>query len=304
MVASTLSLCSRIFDRLEGAFRGDRANFVGATLLSFLFLGALGLIEAGRRGLLPDSWASQLSTSHFHAIAFVFTVLLVFEIIELVMSLPASVTAAAGKQFEILSLILIRQSFKELGNLSEPITWTGGASEAVLKIFSDATGALIIFGLLGLFYRAHRRRHEAELADEKLQSFSSIKKTLALGLLLVLFGLALSVLSPAFTEGGGLQACFHSFYSNFFKSFYTILIFADVLMVLISLRYSRAYDYAFRYFGFTVAAVMIRLALTAPRYYDAAIGVGTMLFALILVWLDARLSAYFPHAPEAPLDLD
>lgn len=304
MFQAILKHSSAIFDGIEVHFNSDRSNRLGAGGLVCLFLGALAVIEAGRQGWLPQSWVQQLSGSHFHAISFVFTVLLILEVIELVLSLPNSVTAAAGKQFEIMSLILIRQSFKELGDLSEPITWAGGGSEAVFKIFSDATGALLIFGLLGLFYKIQRRRHEAESSDPRMQSFVAIKKLVALALLLILVVIGVVVIWDAFSNGGGLVGCFRAFYSSFFTSFYTILIFADVLVVLASLRYSRAYDFAFRYFGFTVATVMIRLALTAPRFIDAAIGVGTMLFALCLIWIDDRFRQFFPHTENDPRELD
>ncbi len=121
---------------------------------------------------------------------------------------------------------------------------------------------------------------------------------------LVLLVIGIVVIWDAFSNGGGLVGCFKAFYSSFFTSFYTVLIFADVLVVLASLRYSRAYDFAFRYFGFTVATVMIRLALTAPRFFDAAIGVGTMLFALFLIWTDDRLRQFFPHTADDPKELD
>ena len=73
-----------------------------------------------------------------------------------------------------------------------------------------------------------------------------------------------------------------------FEIFYTLLIFADVLIVLISLRYSVAYPVVFRYFGFAVAAVLIRLALTAPRVVDAGLGVIASLFAYALTWVYNR----------------
>lgn len=304
MFQAILRQSTVVFDRVERLFSSDRSNRLGAGGLVFLFLGALGVIEAGRQGWLPPSWSQHLSGSHFHAISFVFTVLLILEVIELVLSLPNSVTAAAGKQFEIMSLILIRQSFKELGDLSEPITWAGGGSEAVIKIFSDATGALLIFGLLGLFYKIQNRRHEAESADPRMLSFVAFKKLVALALLLVLVVIGVVVIWDALSQGGGLVGCFRAFYSSFFTSFYTVLIFADVLVVLASLRYSRAYDFAFRYFGFTVATVMIRLALTAPRFIDAAIGVGTVLFALCLIWFDDRLCRFFPHTDADPHEMD
>jgi len=44
----------------------------------------------------------------------------------------------------------------------------------------------------------------------------------------------------------------------------------------------------FRYFGFAVATVMIRLALTAPRVIDAALEVAATLFAIALTWVYNR----------------
>ena len=176
-------------------------------------------MRRGRQGWLPQFWVQQLSGSHFHAISFVFTVLLILEVIELVLSLPNSVTAAAGKQFEIMSLILIRQSFKELGDLSEPITWAGGGSEAVIKIFSDATGALLIFGLLGLFYKIQSGRHEAESTDLRMLSFVAFKKLVALALLLVLVVIGVVVIWDALSKGGGLVGCFRAFYSRLLHQF-------------------------------------------------------------------------------------
>jgi len=75
--------------------------------------------------------------------------------------------------------------------------------------------------------------------------FVAFKKLIALALLVVLAVIGVVVIWDAFSIGGGLVGCFRAFYSNFFTSFYTILIFADVLIVLASLRYSRAYDFAF-----------------------------------------------------------
>jgi hypothetical protein len=81
---------------------------------------------------------------------------------------------------------------------------------------------------------------------------------------------------------------------SFFEVFYTLLIFADVLIVLISLRYSVAYPVVFRYFGFAVSTVLIRLALTAPRVVDAGLGVTATLFAIALTWVYNRAAAEKP----------
>ena len=67
---------------------------------------------------------------------------------------------------------------------------------------------------------------------------------------------------------------------SIFAGFYTVLIFSDVLIVLVSLRFSTTYAVFFRNSGFTVATVFIRLALAAAPPWNAALGVGSALFAL------------------------
>jgi hypothetical protein len=94
--------------------------------------------------------AERLPSNHFEAILLPFTLLLLAEVISLVFAIAQSVAIAVGKQLEIMSLILIRQSFKELTFFPEPIVWdltSGEITRRVLYILSDASGALVIFGL-------------------------------------------------------------------------------------------------------------------------------------------------------------
>jgi hypothetical protein len=89
---------------------------------------------------------------------------------------------------------------------------------------------------------------------------------------------------------------------RFFDAFYTVLIFSDVLVVFIALRYSSTFYVVFRNSGFAAATVMIRLALAGPRYLDGAIGVGAALYAVGLTaaynYVAPVLSEEGP--PEAP----
>ncbi len=183
-----------------------------------------------------------------------------------------------------MSLILIRQSFKELTYFPEPIVWDLASSEVtrrVLYILSDASGALVIFALLVVYFNMQTHQPISRDPDDQ-SSFVGAKKLIALALLASLVIIATEVVWAWVSAGQE-----HSF----FEIFYTILIFADVLIVLISLRYSVAYPVVFRYFGFAVATVLIRLALTAPRVVDAGLGVVATVFAIALTWVYNRTSA-------------
>ena len=85
----------------------------------------------------------------------------------------------------------------------------------------------------------------------------------------------------------------------FFDACYTVLIFADVLLVLVSLRYSSTYHVVFRNSGFAIATVLIRLALIAPAPINALLGVSSALFAL---GLTVAYNAFAPVLAAPPHD--
>lgn len=270
-----------VFDRLEQSWENLATQKRVASTLVIVFLVGLALVEARRLPWLSPELAERLPSNHFEAILLPFTLLLLAEVISLVFAIAQSVATAVGKQLEIMSLILIRQSFKELTLFPEPIVWSttsGEITKQVLYIISDATGALLIFGLLAVYFRLQIHQPISSDPDEQ-SSFVGAKKFIALVLLASLIVIAINV-AWAWISTGEEQ--------SFFEIFYTLLIFADVLIVLISLRYSVAYPVVFRYFGFAVATVLIRLALTAPRVVDAALGVTATLFAIALTWVYNR----------------
>jgi hypothetical protein len=281
MMGWLLIRSSTVFDGLQAWWDSVVTQKRLASALILVFLVGLAMIEAFRLGWLPrpvNAWmASHGYDKHFDAIVVAFTLLLLAEVVALVLALSQSVANAAGKQFEIMSLILIRQSFKELTYFDEPIVWgqMGDAvSRRVLFILSDATGALVIFALLAVYYRMQRHRPITRDADERT-NFVAGKKLIALLLLACLLVLGVDSLWTWWIGAEG---------HGFFEVFYTLLIFADVLVVLISMRYNTPYPVVFRYFGFAVATVLIRLALTAPRVIDAGLGVAGTLFGLALTW--------------------
>ena len=261
-----------VFDHFEEWWEGPEARRWVAYVLISGFLVSLVLIEASRLGVLPPFLASAVSTNHFVAIDVAFTLFLVVELIGLITGLVTSVADTAGKQFEVFSLILLRRSFKELVEFDqEPIEWSFEVGrEAVQFIVVDAGGALLIFSTLGVFYTLQRHQAITHTAAEQ-RHFVTQKKVVANILLFVLAGLGVySVVSPL-VVGEAVP---------FFNTFYTVLIFSDVFIVLISLRYSATYHVVFRNSGFAAATVMIRLALAGPRYLGTALGVAAALFNL------------------------
>lgn len=266
-----LKLAGRLFDRLDARWESAAARHVTGSVLVVAFIAVLLLVTLNRLELLPESLRAHVPLSHFFAVEVAFSLLLILEVIALVFSLAESISNSVGKQFEILSLILLRHAFQEFSTFGEPVEWAS-VKEALFPVLADAVGSLAVFVLLGLYYRM--QRHRPIIADSsERESFVLEKKSIALLLLLAFCCL-------------GLYSALHYLRAvrayPFFEVFYTVLIFTDILLVLVSLRHTTTYGVFFRNSGFAASTVFMRLALTAPPIASAAIGSAAALFAVAL----------------------
>lgn len=267
-----LDQLASIFDRLRQFWKTQKTHRIVSTLLVVIFLAALGLIEMNRQGLLPGSIAHKISTSHYEAINLAFFLVLILEVISLIFTLPASMSRALGKQFEILALIFLRQSFKELSALPEPID-ISGHMDVLWHILSYGGGAIAIFGLQGVYLQTLKHLDETLFPGPALDRFIKAKKSVSLFILL------------AFMAMGGYnlwRILHHVPGFDFFNSFYTLLIFSDILLVLIAQTFLPQFPAIFRNSGYALATLLIRLSLTAPVYYNVMLGIFSVIFALVL----------------------
>jgi len=261
-----------IFDPLHHFWEHERMHRRFALGLVAVFLGALAGIELNRQGLMPSALAAVTPTNHFHAVNLAFTLVLILEVISLIFTLPCSFSKSVGKQFEILSLILLRDAFKELSYFPEPIT-VGGALTPVYHILGYGFGALAVFALLGVYYRIQPAKKQDMGLPHDLFRFVAAKKGIALLILGVFVVLGLNNL---YNMVAGLP------HIEFFPVFYTLLIFTDILVVLVSQCFRPSFHAVFRNSGYALSTLFIRLALAAPPMYDVALGAAAIVFAIAL----------------------
>jgi len=284
-----LRLASRVFDRFEALWEHPTARRLLARTLIAVFLGSLLAIELARQGVWTEVLGHRIPANHFWAISGVVSLLLVVEVVDLIVGLAASVARTVGMQLEIFSLVLLRKSFDELTDFPEPITAEGHLT-ALLHMGSQSVGALVVFLILGGYYRIQRHIPVSDDAGA-VADFVATKKALCLLLLGAfastgLISASQSLIQPLETSVLSLR---------FFEIFFTILIFADVLIVLASLGASRLYEVVFRNFAFAFVTVLLRIALAAEPIANALIGVGAAVYALAvsaLVWVFGRREAH------------
>ena len=270
-----------LFDPLHHLWEHEKIHRKISILLVMFFLGSLIGIELKRQGYLPAAVAQYIPGNHFYAVQAAFTVVLILEVISLIFTLPCSFSRSVGKQFEILSLILMRNAFKELAQFPEPISFVGNQA-AILHILSSGFGALLIFALLGFYYRVQAKTADDTMRPVDLYSFVAAKKGIALILLLVFCTMGIH---------NGIQTYFGTRETDFLHEFYTILILTDILVVLISQCFQPNFAAIFRNSGFALSTLIIRIALAAPPYFDVLLGMAAALFAILLTEISGYLFA-------------
>ncbi|WP_320045294.1 hypothetical protein [uncultured Desulfobacter sp.] len=270
-----IAACTHTLDALKRFWHLETTYKTASNILILIFLTSLILIEFNRQGMLPKMLATHISHSHFTAIYIAFLLVLYMEIISMIFTLPESMSRALGKQFEILALIFLRNAFKQLSDLTEPLSLTHH-QDVVYHIFAYGFGALAIFGLLGCYrivLTKPDKRDKTILTGPCLNRFISAKKTMAFCILLIFFGMGVLDLWLISQKLNGF---------DFLQSFYTVLIFSDILMVFLAQGVLPQFQAVFRNSGYALATLLMRLSLTTSVYYSVSIGLSAMVFALLL----------------------
>ncbi|MFP4094685.1 MAG: hypothetical protein ACLFUB_09380 [Cyclobacteriaceae bacterium] len=252
------------FSNIEKYWHTRFATHVASNLLILGFLVGLLFASMGKLGFI------NFQGSFFIAVDIAFTALLIIEAMGLIFVLPRSVADSVGKQFEILSIVLLRSAFKEFGHQYEHVGRESFYDPAFYHMFYDAFGALIIFFLLGFYYKI-QMHEKITYSDQEQQDFVRFKQLVAMGLLVVFLGLGIYDLEEWLRLG---------IYEPSINTFYFILIFADVLILLYSLRYTSKYYNIFRYSSFAFATILIRLSLSANPPINSLLGILAVLFLL------------------------
>jgi len=264
---------TNIYDCIQQFWNNIKTQQFIATFILCIFIFALIGIELNREGVLPIGISMLFPTNHFHAINLAFTLILVMEVISLIFSISCSLSRALGKQFEIMALILLRDAFKELAELPEPVSIANNL-DPLLHIGVSASAALIIFVCLGIYHSIRSQQYYIKTSEQRMKYIIS-KKIIALFLLCM------------FTIIGIKDAWLFIFFAraeSFFETIYTILIFADVTLVLVSQRFMPSFHAVFRNSGFVIATLIMRLSLSATHPWNAAASVFASVYLLALIW--------------------
>jgi hypothetical protein len=269
-----------IFDTIFSKYsRGKFEKFI-LILAAIGFITHLMLIFLNTNGYIQLDVGENLLKNPISALYTPFSFILIYEAFLLIYYLPSSFTVSVVKGYEIISLVLIRKIFKDvpLVDLSEDFF----ANPYNVQFIYDITGFVLVFFLIYLF-KTTAGKPQTPKVDNKLKKFISQKK--AISILLVPVLLALASYSFYNWLGSLLIESSNDIDVNFlfFIDFFTLLILVDVLLLLISFRYTERYSQLIRNTGFIISTIMLRLSFTATGLASVSFLVLGILFGVIIL---------------------
>lgn len=247
------------------------------------FLIHLALVLLKNNGMLEAPlFKGSLLNDPISAIYTPFSLILMYEVYLLLFYLPRSFTSCVVKQFEIISLIVIRKIFKDIPTLDLSADWY--TSPQNLQLLTDLVGFLLLFLLIYWFYSS-KKRLPAREESPTLKRFINSKKIVSivlLGVLSYMYVYSLIFWIQDLMQGIPVLTA-KKLDGLFFNQFFSVLILADVIILLISFRYTEEYSKLIRNTGFIIATILLRLSFSAPNYFKMALILIAVSFALLIL---------------------
>jgi hypothetical protein len=247
------------------------------------FIIHLILIYSKKFNLFHTPFEARLLEDPISAIYTPFSIILVYEIYLLIVFLPRSFTTAVSKQFEIISLIIIRRIFGDIPKIELNVNWFEFAANR--QLIYDLAGVLILYFLIYLFNQ-RREKLPKKAPNEKLKRFVSSKRAVSLVLLPVLIFTSIYSATSWFIELFFNTQNFSELKdinAVFYNEFFTILILADVFILLLSFQYTERYSQLIRNTGFVICTILIRLSFATTGLTNVLLILSSVLFGLLIL---------------------
>jgi len=247
------------------------------------FIIHLILIYSKKFNLFHTPFEARLLEDPISAIYTPFSIILVYEIYLLIVFLPRSFTTAVSKQFEIISLIIIRRIFGDIPKIELNVNWYEFAANR--QLIYDLAGVLILYFLIYLFNQ-RREKLPKKALNERLKRFVSSKRAVSLVLLPVLIFTSIYSATSWFIELFFNTQNFSELKdinAVFYNEFFTILILADVFILLLSFQYTERYSQLIRNTGFVICTILIRLSFATTGLTNVLLILSSVLFGLLIL---------------------
>ncbi|MCA1751221.1 MAG: hypothetical protein ABR572_07515 [Cryomorphaceae bacterium] len=280
--------------------KGERTIVVIA-IASFII--HLTLIALAYLGFISEGKYSDFLGNPIVAIYTPFSFILLYEVYLLVYYIPKSITRYIGKQYEIITLIIIRKIFNDISKLEFTPDWFTVKGD--IQFTYDIVASVLLFFLIFVFYYLNKKRRKmvVKTDDEKgkVKNFVRVKQIMAGLLVPLLFVLAIynfgSWVIASFWDSGGPDAL-RDVNNIFFEEFFTVLILADVLLLLFSFLYTDEFHQVIRNSGFVISTVLIKLSFGQEGLTGTVLTVIAVVLGVLMLFIHNKYERLGMQRPK------
>ena len=270
------------FDKYFNAKNVRKVELLILRVAVFAFLFHLLIIFLGNNFL----YFKNLQHSYLKAIYTPFSFILFYEVFLLVIIIPKSISEFVGKQFEVITLITLRGFFHDIADLDLK-NFININNPEFISLLYDLLASLIMLSLTILYYKIYQNNRKSEVVNE-LNNFINIKKLVSLSMIIILLVLSISSLylwGTEMLEALKLNKDYPNPNTVFYADFFSIMIFVDVLLLIISFIYHFSFFTIFRNASFIITTILIRMSLTTEKPMNYIIILIGFLFSIVSFYL-------------------
>ena len=223
----------------------------------FLHIVVWALFQTGN--ITITGGAAELVKSPLSTLYTPFSILLVYEVYQLIRTIPDSFSSSVGKQYEIATLLVVRDILKRLSEVENSEGWEISSDLGFLLV-ECAAFVVLLYTSLTYFRISSSSEKSGQMADN-VAIFVEAKRGIANAMLLIFLATAAYSFYTWFVsvqDGGGSVSRV-----IFFLDFFTFLILADILILLISYWFYTDFGNLARNTGFVLSTVIIRVAISS-----------------------------------------
>lgn len=204
--------------------------------------------------------SSEMFYSPLSSLYTPFSILLAYEVYQLIRTIPESFSSSVGKQYEIATLLVVRDILKRLSNIESQEGWV--IDDDLLFLVIECVAFLVLFYTSLVYHRISKDSKNENFESQKLSSFIYSKEVIASLMLIVFIVITFTSMTgwiESVMDGKGSVNR-----EIFFLDFFTFLILADILILLISYWFYTDFGNLARNTGFVLSTVIIRVAISSP----------------------------------------
>lgn len=280
-----LQKASFLFDNLVSPVNVRRTEIFILRFAIFAFFIHLLVIFLGNN----VAYFQHFQHSYLKAIYTPFSFILFYEVLQLVIILPKSISEFIGKQFEVITLITLRSFFHDIADI-DFLKSLSFSDIHLINLFYDLVASLGMLLSTIVYYKIYSKSKRSETIED-IDRFISIKKIVSLLMIVILFCLSFSSFGLWIVDSiAAFQT--NQNYPNpntvFYSEFFTVMIFVDVFLLLVSFLYHFSFFSIFRNASFIITTILLRMSLTSERPVNYLLIFVGFAFSIVSFYLISR----------------